>query len=97
MDSITHSFTYFNAFLQTKLEAFELQNKFLNKEILELHALRLDDEVRWNELNKLVICLFSIFPRCIDICIITMYWLQRARGARSQVLSDTKQISTAGT
>jgi len=37
--------------LQDKLEAYELQNKFLNKEILELHSVRLEDEKRMQELH----------------------------------------------
>lgn len=49
--------TTYVGFIQDKLEAYELQNRFLNKEILELHSVRLEDEQRMAELNRY----FNIF------------------------------------
>ncbi|XP_067934653.1 TBC1 domain family member 2B-like [Watersipora subatra] len=49
VDMFTESF---HESVKDKLEAFELQNKFLNKEILELHTVRLDDKEKMDDLQR---------------------------------------------
>ena len=49
-NTLSTKFPTLYAFLQDACEAFEMQNKFLNNEILELNQLRQDDLLRESNL-----------------------------------------------
>ena len=53
-NTLSTKFPTLYAFLQDACEAFEMQNKFLNNEILELNQLRQDDLLRENNLIEWV-------------------------------------------
>ncbi len=57
-NTLTTKFSTLYGMFQDACEAFEMQNKFLNNEILELNQLRQDDLLRENHLIEWVYFLF---------------------------------------